>query len=409
MNPILRVLIVIFILAPAARADVPVIDNPRQAPAQRTVRYEEAWRVGADDEADFIFGVIGDVETDADGNLYLLDIQQFTVFKFSPTGEYLGTVSRKGEGPGEINYCFSMVRWDEGHLALDKVIPSGLVIIANDGTPDRNLQFEFSPRSDTQRFAFATGLQIRDGHLVTGGQASRVENGLRYTTDFTVTLDADLKEIHNFGDHESGVVFADEVNVDEAKEYSPCQTWALGRDGEVYFAPQRDQWVIEVRRTTGELVRTIRRDFQPHRRTKEEKEEAKSRWTFSSDGSLPPIHYRMCDNDPAIGRMSFVGDELWVWSSPVDRDLPEGVATRFDVLDRPGHLVEERSLAFPYDPEQDGLHHLDDGRVVRVKAFTSAHDASQAGWQVQKGEKKAGGQTSDDFILEVIVYRPIDG
>ena len=409
MHPILRALIVILILAPAAAADVPVIDNPREAPTERTITYEEAWRAGADDEADFIFGVIGDVATDTAGNLYLLDFQQFTVFKFSPTGEYLGTVSRQGEGPGEINYCFGMTRWDEDHLALEKTVPSGLVLVKNDGTPDRNLQFQFASRSENQRFAFADGLAIRDGYLVTGGQAVRLENGLRYTTNFTVTLDRDLKEIHSFGDHESAVVFADEVTVDEAREFSPTRTWALGREGEVYFAPQRDAWVIEVRRTTGELVRIIRRDFEPHRRTKEEKEDAKSRWTFSSDGSLPPIHYRMCDTDPAIRRMAFHGDELWVWSPGQEKDLPEGTATRFDLLDRTGHLVEERSLAFPYDPEQDGLHHLDDGRVVRVKAFTSAHDASQAGWQVQKGETKVVGSDAGDIVLEVIVYRPAGG
>jgi hypothetical protein len=406
--PILRALLATCILAVSARADVPVIENPREAPARRTVAYEEVWRAGADDAADFIFGVIGDAETDAAGNVYLLDTQQYTVFKFGPDGEYLGTVSRRGEGPGEINMCFSMERWDADRLALDKTMPSSLVLVANDGTPDRNLRFQFEPRSENQRFAFAHGLQIRDDHLVTSGQAMRLEHGLRITTHFTVTLDRELREIHNFGDHESGVVFADEVTVDEAREFSPVATWALGRGGEVYFAPRRDDWLIEVRRSTGELARVIRRDFEPHRRTKEEKEAAKSRWTFSSDGSLPPIHYRMCDTDPAIARLDFLGDELRVWGPRSNEELPEGIATRFDVLDRAGRLVEERSLAFPYDPDQDGLHHLADGRLVRVKAFRSSQEASMAGFEVQKGEEKVDGSDSGDVVLEVIVYRPLD-
>lgn len=408
MATVLR-LVFLCLLATYALADVPVIDNPREAPVQRTVHYEEVWRAGDDDEAEYLFGVIGDAETDAEGNVYLLDTQQYIVFKFSPDGEYLGIVSRKGEGPGEINMCFGMNRWGEDHLALDKTIPSGLVLVKNDGTPDRNLKFQFESRSENQGFAFAHGLQIRDGHLVTSGQATRLENGLRHTTHFTVTLNRELEEIHSFGDHESGVVFADEVNVDEAKEFNPVGTWALGREGEVYLVPRRDAWVIEVRRTTGELLRTIRREFEPHHRTKEEKEKAKSRWTFSSDGNLPPIHFRMCDTDQAIDRMTFLGDELRVWGSRIEKDLPEGTATRFDVLDRTGNLLEERSLALPYDPEEDGLHYLADGRIVRVKAFTSANAAAYAGWDVQNGEEKENATDLDDFILEVIVYRPVDG
>lgn len=407
MSPGLRILI-ICLFASTALADVPVIDNPREAPVQRTVHYEEVWRAGADDEADFIFGVIGDAETDAEGNVYLLDTQQYIVFKFSPDGEYLGTVSRKGEGPGEINVCFGMTRWDQDRLALDKAIPSGVVIVMNDGTPDRNLKFSFEPRSEDQQFAFATRFATRDGYFVASGQASRLENGLRYTTRFTVALDENLVEIHGFGNHESGVVFADEVLVDEVGEFSPVDNWALGRDGEVYFVPERDDWVIEVRRTTGELVRIIRRDYEPHRRTKEEKEEAKTRWTFSSDGSLPPIHYRMADTDPAIDDMFFVGDELRVRSSGQVRDRPQGVATRFDVLDPTGHLIEERSLSLPYQPDEDGLHYLEDGRIVRVKAFTSAQVASNVGWNVQKGEEKEDAAGLDDFLLEVIVYRPVE-
>ena len=397
------------LVASVAMADAPVITNPREAPVQRTVHYEEVWRAGADDEAEYIFGVIGDAETDAEGNIYLLDTQQYIVFKFSADGEYLGTVSRKGEGPGEINMCFGMNRWDGDVLALDKAVPSGVVLVKNDGTPDRNLKFTFESRSENQRFAFAHGLRIRDGHLVTSGQASRLENGLRYTTHFTVTLNRELEEVYSFGNHESEVVFADEVNVDEAKEFNPVGIWALGREGEVYLAPRRDAWVIEVRRTTGELVRTIRRDYEPHRRTKEEIEEAKSRWTFSSDGNLPPIHFRMCDTNQAIDRMTFLGDELRVWGPRIENDVPEGTATRFEVFDRTGHLLEERSLALPYDPEEDGLHYLADGRLVRVKAFTSAHAASNAGWDVQNGEEKEDASNLDDFILEVIVYRPVDG
>lgn len=98
MPTVLR-LVFMCLLATSALADVPVIDNPREAPVQRTVHYEEVWRAGADDEAEYIFGVIGDAETDAEGNIYLLDTQQYIVFKFSADGKYLERSAARVKGP----------------------------------------------------------------------------------------------------------------------------------------------------------------------------------------------------------------------------------------------------------------------------------------------------------------------
>lgn len=54
------------------------------------------------DDPNYIFGDIRGVQAASDGTMYVLDFQAAEVRVFSPDGEYLRTIVRYGEGPGEI-------------------------------------------------------------------------------------------------------------------------------------------------------------------------------------------------------------------------------------------------------------------------------------------------------------------
>lgn len=66
-----------------------------------TLKPQELWRIGGDTDAEGeFFGVINQVTTDSDGNIYLLDLQLNEIKIFSPDGTYIRTIGREGEGPG---------------------------------------------------------------------------------------------------------------------------------------------------------------------------------------------------------------------------------------------------------------------------------------------------------------------
>ena len=54
------------------------------------------------DDPNLIFGNIRGIQAASDGTIYVLDFQAAEVRVFSPGGEYLRTIARRGEGPGEI-------------------------------------------------------------------------------------------------------------------------------------------------------------------------------------------------------------------------------------------------------------------------------------------------------------------
>ena len=54
------------------------------------------------DDPNFLFGNIRGVQAASDGTTYVLDYQAVEVRVFGPDGQYLRTIARRGEGPGEI-------------------------------------------------------------------------------------------------------------------------------------------------------------------------------------------------------------------------------------------------------------------------------------------------------------------
>lgn len=55
------------------------------------------------DDPNYIFGDIRGVQATSDGTIHVLDYQAVEIRAYSPDGEYLTTIVRRGEGPGEMS------------------------------------------------------------------------------------------------------------------------------------------------------------------------------------------------------------------------------------------------------------------------------------------------------------------
>ena len=193
---------------------------------------------------------------------------------------------------------------------------------------------------------------------------------------FVARFGADGNEINRYDEWKSGFDFTRPIKVDEMAEYHCFNNWDMDRNGRIFHTVARDSYVIGVAAPDGSPLFRIQRDWSPHRRSNEEKDEAKNGYSFSSTGELPPISYAIADEDPAIGELRIVGEELWITSPQHDRKPPPGTAGAVSVFDLDGHLQEERQFILPMNREEDLVKHLPDGRIVRVKAYRSAQIAA---------------------------------
>jgi len=82
---------------------VKVIKNPRESLYGEIVfDLEEDLSIGNEDDENYMFYKGISIEVDSDGNIFVLDRGNFRIQKFDKDGNYLQTIGRKGQGPGEF-------------------------------------------------------------------------------------------------------------------------------------------------------------------------------------------------------------------------------------------------------------------------------------------------------------------
>ncbi len=391
-------------------AEVPVIDNPLLPPVQRTLSMAEVWRVGDGPDEEFVLGVIGQVISDEAGNIYLLDTQQSEVFKFSPDGKYLKSVSRKGEGPGELGRCYFFGFWDENTIACFSNFPHKFVRFDLEGIPVRTLTPTPGPdQSNDGRMAMSRFIR-RDGFLVASGSFFLFEENKRTQKSFLSGFNEEAQETICFSKVPTGYDFSRPILVNEEADFIPHRRWTLGQNGEVYIAPDRTGYFIEALDSERNLLRKITREWPVQKRTASEKEAAKNRYSFGvSGGEMPDISYKISDLAPTIESLSWFDGQLWVIASDQNSGDSKPGSYSVGVFDPEGLLLERRTYQLPIDPDNDQVHWLDRGRAVVVKNFLSAQVASRSSnTTYQTGEGEQDTSFEDDYILEVILYEAVN-
>ena len=152
--------------------------------------------------------------------------------------------------------------------------------------------------------------------------------------------------------------------------------WCLGPEGKIYVAPQRDEFVIHVFGSDGGLERIVGREYEPWRRTREERDVLQERYTRPADEWGGGRKVRVSANDPCVSalRVTDTG-ELWVKHSRSSHDQAPGVFETWDVFTTDGTYSHTVSIAVAGDPGKDHLLFLGDNHLLLIRGYFEASDA----------------------------------
>lgn len=198
----------------------------RNAPALRLV---EVRRLGSADGAHDAFARVMDATLDSRGRILIADDRNHHVVVFSPTGEYVGTIGRRGAGPGEFESPWevatdagdSIFVWDAGHARISVFGP--------------DLAFRRSFRVPPQWAVGSIGF-LTDGRLLVAAYGPRERGTLH-------VLDRDGRLQRTFGPNFSGPDLAgfeasllggNAAMLDDGFVYStksPYELWFFSPDG----------------------------------------------------------------------------------------------------------------------------------------------------------------------------------
>ncbi len=389
---------IVFCLAAGVAIPSPVqVTNPADPPLVETWGLREVWRLGGDDDAADapLLGVISKGMVDADGNVLLLDTQLGHVLVISSDGRFLHTLGRVGEGPGEINQPQDMCIFSDGTVGLMQSFPIKIIKLNRDGTPAGSITVD-NPALNFWRLRTAAGVTVvtgqrNDYEMKTPGKSESYR--------FIMSLDAQGAEKHVYLDKTVITQWTPPVS-DEGNNTFSGYLWDLTPDGTVVLAPERDRYHLEFIDPEGTLLRTVDRPFTPYRRTNKDKDEVRDNMTMTTNGKELEVKKIVLDTAPAIREVTILDDgTIWVKNCYGDRDLPDGVFTRYDVLDPEGHFLKEVRLECPARREQDGFSLLQNGRFLWLRNLTSAYKSMYPG--MKDGDDEAA--DSGDVMLEVIV------
>jgi len=122
---------------------VTVITNPDEPLYGELVfDLEEDLSIGREDDDNYMFFQIIDIKVDGDGNIYVFERGNMRVQKFDRDGNFLCTIGRQGEGPGEYQRPIELLLADQRAIIGVKDMMK-LILFDKDGNYlDKDIPFE---------------------------------------------------------------------------------------------------------------------------------------------------------------------------------------------------------------------------------------------------------------------------
>jgi hypothetical protein len=369
----------------------------------KTLTLEEMWRVGGEDDDENLFGIVIQVLTDDDGHVYLLDLQLSEVQVFSSDGEYLKTLSREGEGPGEVRYPVDMLLTPAGNLGLVQSFPGKIIEIDLEGSPVG----VHDPNSDNPTeggFMTLIDARWRGDHYVLGGVkiTTDMEAGSQTRTNFVASYTPESGIGVTY--EEQPLVFEfSKLEIIEKDNYFPhLRRWTSDAEGRVFLASQRNQYLINVYNPDGTLARVIEREFTSWQRTEPEMARVNAQMEAQTRNIPFEVKTSVETTEPDITSLRVAPDgSIWVLTSRGGREQPDGIMQTYDVFNSEGHYIEQVAIACPGDGVEDGLIFMGSDRVIQVIGFTEALLTLQR----QGGAATESEEGEEPAPMEVICYR----
>ncbi|MBU8871638.1 MAG: hypothetical protein KOO60_12300 [Gemmatimonadales bacterium] len=364
-----------------------------------TLELEELWRAGGETD-DVMFGLPVEALTDENGRIYLADQQLCQVFVFGPDGNLEGTLSREGEGPGEVSAPVDMVYLPDGTIGIAEVFPGKIVQITKEDLPAGQIMLDVSG-GVTGGFTIQTMAEARGGHLLVAGSRSVPKERVLERIHFLVSVDQEGKERVRYQEQISEIERPHTV-VHENDFLPPFPLAAtLGPDGRVYSPGEREKYEIVVFKPNGAIDYVIERPgFKTWKRDKLDMRRITAlfhAWAGPNPDTYPEFDLKKTER--AITSLQVDGQgRLWAQHSRSNRELPEGVFLNLDLYDEQGHWQREVRLVCEGSPVSDGIRFLGDGRVLLIKGFVVARLACLGSGMATLGE-------DDTETIEIICYQ----
>lgn len=296
---------------------VTVIKNPKEPLYSGDIlSLEEDLTIGEEGK-EHVFEAIRTIRVDNDGNIYVLDWKASQIKVFDKDGKHLRDISRKGQGPGEMQFPQSMA------------IISGKEIMLND--------------LRTRRFSFFS----LDGGLLREISSAKVRmnvvapdsSGNFIGTTFSRFGEKSVVELKKYDPNLDTVFAIGQVEISytpgKVNLYAPAIFFTALKDDSILWGKWSDYQLMVVDRE-GNTTKKIIKDYDPIRITDKDKKREIKEVTEDSKGRITEKNLEFPEYYPAFRWISS-DDEGRIFVRTFERD--EEGNRYYDVFDSEGRYI----------------------------------------------------------------------
>ncbi len=363
------------------------------------VDLEKLWKIGGLSESpDELFGVIVDLAVDDNGFVYLLDLQLAEVKVFSPSGEYVRTIARMGDGPGEFRSPRKLFITDDNKLCVMQPSPARMSVFELNGRYVGEWEL---PSVADGGFQAVTHVKQRNGVVVIQGMNVQMGEGYMDQVSWIGAFAEGRLGTTRLGESKRHIDFAKPVVRETDTE---GLQWKLGPNGRVYINDGYN-YQITVKTLDGVVEKEISRDYEHRKRSQRELEKIHAYYTSSGGGQGVQLEIMKHNRDIEWFDVACNG-EVWVLTSRgLDSSTAEGVLGVFDLFTSGGDFAKEVTLGGDGDLGNDQCYLVGD-RIYLVTEFKESFKSwrNQAGATIVDDDGDVG-PTEEIEPMAVVCYQ----
>ena len=258
-------------------SEVEVISNPKfpiykDGLKIRLVFSEELSIGQIEGDENYMFGGSVYFNTDEKGNFFVTDWDSKKILKYNPQGKYLLTIGRLGQGPGEFQ-SVSVARFDkDGFLYVTDIINHRISFFNKDGEFIR--QIPLSERF-IDLYINSNGDYVAKKFGMTQDEIARKQISVFGLFDSELEM---IKEIYTDEIEMPSLSGSDEASIVQylANSYSILvfkpEGWLVLNENDLTYFGYPDDYEINIYSQQGKLQKIIKRDYEPFRINKKDKE-----------------------------------------------------------------------------------------------------------------------------------------
>jgi len=303
---------------------VTVVKNPKEPMySEEVFSIKEELSIGvAKGNEEYMFSQARDIAVDEEEKIYTLDMKECHIKVYSKNGEYLKTIGKEGQGPGEMRLPGALVITPQKEILVNDSSARKLHFFKLDGKFLRAV-------SQTKMFLFSSPKADQKGNIVAGYMIAGQE--VIYELK---KFDPQLKELFT--------IFSTRIlKYPYLNPFFPRCYWAVTKEDNIIWGFP-DKYELHVLNPEGKLLKKIVKDHTPIKITQEEKDDIINE-TFGGYDNLPSDAKLLWDKHHNAFRYLSLDEAGRIFLRTYEK-AADGKTYYYDVFDSEGKYIAKIPL-----------------------------------------------------------------